>query len=306
LVERYRHPYTMIFTNWSENQNESDYFETPQNLYLLNRSNDFFVGLVENRISKISSVIFSALGSYLCIGMLYSIIWYEKFGSDSKRTLINRLFVYFWLCPMIWEATVQQVDIIRYIFPAAFNDEFWSVFINLWTFFGTALLQFVQTSLPGKDFPDIWICSGENPNLDLTPSYKSVFLNNFIKIFSLFIQIVISIKIKHYKWKTDPNEVARNPKSKLFWIFSLKTDSVIDVTESIVPFGLVGLAMLLNAPRGKQNLEMLNQYPECLTEYFYTLIRPILTVSLACSIKLIRDHHYRNALAKEIRNMMDK
>jgi hypothetical protein len=348
LVERYRHPYTMIFTNWSENQNESDYFETPQNLYLLNRSNDFFVGLVENRISKISSVIFSALGSYLCIGMLYSIIWYEKFGSDSKRTLINRLFVYFWLCPMIWEATVQQVDIIRYIFgpmpkfvcrinyflklhftihalilldfivvaryififwlknPAAFNDEFWSVFINLWTFFGTALLQFVQTSLPGKDFPDIWICSGENPNLDLTPSYKSVFLNNFIKIFSLFIHIVISIKIKHYKWKTDPNEVARNPKSKLFWIFSLKTDSVIDVTESIVPFGLVGLAMLLNAPRGKQNLEMLNQYPECLTEYFYTLIRPILTVFLACSIKLIRDHHYRNALAKEIRNMMDK
>ena len=106
-----------------------------------------------------------------------------------------------------------------------------------------------------------------------------------------------------YKWKTDQNEITRDPKSKIFWIFSLKTDSVIDLTESIVPFGLVGLAMLLNAPRRKISLEKLNAFPDCLTEYFYTLIRPILTVFLAGSIKLIRDQRYRNVLAKEIRNM---
>ena len=75
---------------------------------------DFFSGLFENRISKFLSLAFSWFGSITCIGMLYSIIWYERFGSDYKRTLINRLFVFFWYGPMLWEATVQQVDILRY------------------------------------------------------------------------------------------------------------------------------------------------------------------------------------------------
>ena len=202
------------------------------------------------------------------------------------------------------------IAMARYIFifwlknPAGFNDEFWSTLINLWTFMATALLQFTQIFLPGKDYPDTWICSGENPTLDQNSNYKTATPNNIIKLASIVIHVAISLRINYYKWKIDENEEARNPRSKIFWIFSLKTDSVIDVTESIVPFGLVGLAMLLNAPRRKINLEKLNQYPEYLTEYFYTLVRPILTVLLAASIKLIRDQRYRNTMVKEIRNIL--
>ena len=76
-------------------------------------ANDYFSGLFENRVSKVFSLAFSWFGSIVCIGMLYSIIWYERFGSDYKRTLINRLFVFFWYCPLLWEASVQQVDILR-------------------------------------------------------------------------------------------------------------------------------------------------------------------------------------------------
>jgi len=205
---------------------------------------------------------------------------------------------------------LDMIMISRYIFifwlknPAGFNHEFWSTLINLWTFMATALLQFTQIFLPGKDYPDTWICSGQDPNQDPNPHYKTATPNNIIKLASVVIHVAISLRINYYKWKVDENEVARNPKSKIFWIFSLKTDSVIDVTESIVPFGLVGLAMLLNAPRRKINLEELNKYPECLSEYFYTLVRPILTVLLAGCIKLIRDQRYRNTMVKEIRNML--
>ena len=58
------------------------------------------------------------------------------------------------------------IAVARYIFifwlknPAGFNDEFWSTMINLWTFVATFLLQFTQIFLPGKDYPDTWICSG--------------------------------------------------------------------------------------------------------------------------------------------------
>ena len=202
------------------------------------------------------------------------------------------------------------IAIARYIFifwlknPVAFNDEFWSTMINLWSFLATALLQFTQNFLPGKDYPDTWICSGEDPNLDPSQYYKTVTPNNIIKLASIIIHVAISLRINYYKWKIDRNEVARNPRSKIFWIFSLKTNSVVDVTESIIPFGLMAIGMVMNLPRRNINLEKLNQYPECLTEYFYTLMRPILTILLAGSIKLIRDERYRNTMVKEIRNLL--
>jgi hypothetical protein len=78
-----------------------------------NKIPDFFSGLMENRVSKIVSLIFSAVGAYLVILFIYSIIWYQKFGSDDKQTLLNRLYINFWGFPLLWLATVQQVDITR-------------------------------------------------------------------------------------------------------------------------------------------------------------------------------------------------
>ena len=202
------------------------------------------------------------------------------------------------------------IAIARYIFifwlknPAGFNDEFWSTLINLWTLLATALLQFTQIFLPGKDYPDIWICSGENPNLDPNSEYKTVTPNNIIKLASVIIHVAISLRINYYKWKVDENEVARTPRSKIFWISSIKIDSAVDITESIIPFGLMAIGLIMNLPRRKINLEKLNQYPECLNEYFYTLVRPISALLLAGSIKLIRDEHYRNTMVKEIRNIL--
>ena len=103
----------MLLENCS---NTGDLRPGPDALAFQAANADFFSGLFENRASKIAVVTFSIVGSYVSIAMLYSIVWYQKFGSDGKRTLINRLFVYFWFCPLAWEATVQQVDIIRYIF----------------------------------------------------------------------------------------------------------------------------------------------------------------------------------------------
>jgi hypothetical protein len=38
------------------------------------------------------AVVLSVLLSLVLIPSLYGIIWFERFGSDSKRTLINQLF----------------------------------------------------------------------------------------------------------------------------------------------------------------------------------------------------------------------
>ena len=52
---------------------------------------DYFLDLFENRPSKIIAVTSSVVLNMIYLPILYSIIWYEKFGSDKKRTVLNKL-----------------------------------------------------------------------------------------------------------------------------------------------------------------------------------------------------------------------
>ena len=55
-----------------------------------NYSGDFFSGLTEDKPVKTFCLTFATLVSFVLPFFLYSIIWFEHFGSDNKRTLINR------------------------------------------------------------------------------------------------------------------------------------------------------------------------------------------------------------------------
>ena len=58
----------------------------------ISQTEKLFIQLFENSPSKIVSVIVTViLVVFLTFGN-FGIIWYEKFGSDKKRTLINKLF----------------------------------------------------------------------------------------------------------------------------------------------------------------------------------------------------------------------
>ena len=54
-------------------------------------NSDYFLDLFENRPSKIIAVTSSVVLNMIYLPILYSIIWYEKFGSDKKRTVLNKL-----------------------------------------------------------------------------------------------------------------------------------------------------------------------------------------------------------------------
>ena len=53
---------------------------------------DYFNGLFENKPSKIVFMTASIVIMLVCVVLCYSIIWYERFGIDAKRTIINQLF----------------------------------------------------------------------------------------------------------------------------------------------------------------------------------------------------------------------
>ena len=61
-----------------------------------NATCDFFSGLIENRPSKIIFMSVSLLLMLVSIVLSYSIIWYERFGIDAKRTILNQIFALQW------------------------------------------------------------------------------------------------------------------------------------------------------------------------------------------------------------------
>jgi len=56
-------------------------------MVVFNETDDFFDELFENRMSKTFAIITSGFGTITGLILIYSIIWFERFGSDDKRTL---------------------------------------------------------------------------------------------------------------------------------------------------------------------------------------------------------------------------
>jgi hypothetical protein len=82
---------------------------------LVDNAIDFFSGLFESRPSKVIALLFSGLGGMVLLLLLYSIIWYERFGSDNKRTLLNKLVSSLcWTC-FEWFFSIRIVDMLRYM-----------------------------------------------------------------------------------------------------------------------------------------------------------------------------------------------
>ena len=142
--------------------------------HLNGNSSDFFEGLFQNRASKVASICFSITVACTILPLLYGIVWFEKNGSDQKRTMINKFVTSFCLTFFEWFFIIQTIDTLRYMHgplpefictaqitlknsiyaqillflngiliskyififwlknPAAFNDDFWSLFVNIW------------------------------------------------------------------------------------------------------------------------------------------------------------------------------
>ena len=87
---------------------------------------DFYHGFFQMRLSLILFASYSVIVTPIAIGFLYSIIWYEHNGSESRRTLVNQL-----VSPICWTciayiAIPQSVDFCRY-----FNGPHSHVLCNL-------------------------------------------------------------------------------------------------------------------------------------------------------------------------------
>jgi hypothetical protein len=208
-------------------------------------SSNFFQGFYDPKLSNTLSVIFSTVGTLLLIPLLYGIIRYEKYGSNNKRTLLNK-FVSAWCWASIEYLLLCQVpNIARHIFgpmsqincriqmhleiivsvqillildgiifgryffifwlknPVAFNDDFWSHFLNIWIVIFSIISSISFFMVSSKQPALYYICIGQILDLDQnTPQTDSMSFLNILIAFTIIAHSVILLRKTVYKMKS--------------------------------------------------------------------------------------------------------
>jgi len=306
-----------------------------------NFTSDYFHGLFEARPSKTISMTLSMLlmlvGSILC----YSVIWYEHYGVDAKRTILNQLqslqcwaalqfmicvtflewFRYIsgpmpkfpcWLHVIVKEAIVSKLLLLqtgliisRYAFifwlknPAAFNDEFWCLFINRWVNLFSVLSQFVFIYWPGRQRIGYYFCIGKDPLKDNILPTKNNISHNIIVYASLITHILMSMRIFWYKNKiknsvTDSVCVQRN-----IFIKSLEKQSISDfvtLTCGLMCSIAFGFFILKYSKIEPCNY---NYYPDYLAVYWIQLLNTPLIFNLVIILCYIKNQTMRTIMIRE-------
>ena len=135
------------------------------------------------------------------------------FKTIIRSCFVTQLFLY-----------IDAISVIKYIFifwlknPAAFRDEFWIIFINAWIKGFGFIYNFVWFFKAEHQIINFYICTGKDPTEDLK---KPLIIYNTVEISSIVLQILVSLRIKFYKFQT-MNEQERS---------SFKNSFLFDVSK---------------------------------------------------------------------------
>ena len=76
---------------------------------------DFFAGAFQNGPLKVFAILITILCVIFLVSSGYGMIWYERYGSDKKRTLINRLFTSTCWTGIQFYTLIMPVEVVRYV-----------------------------------------------------------------------------------------------------------------------------------------------------------------------------------------------
>jgi hypothetical protein len=274
------------------------------------------------------------------MSLVYGIIWFERHGSDQKRTLLNKLVSSFcWSC-VEWFFIIQFFDMIRYVYgplpaglcllenhlrfaiftqqmlftdgiiltryififclknPAAFNDDFWYLVINVWIVAFSFLSQIVSAMMPGRSTLYFYICSGKSPLRDEDIPPKVGLTQQLVTIVSILLHIYILVKIHLYSKKVTVSQSFRISFTKM----SIFNNSLSDLTTCFVTV-VLGLVVVIFTWQANQiPVKNFNCYPNYLFEYFLRMVGPNIFWITLVSLYYFRNDKLRHSITSELRN----
>ena len=120
---------------------------------------------------------------------------------------------------------MDAIMISRFMFifvlrnPSAFQDDFWSLFGNIWILSFCCLGQIVSELMLGCENLNTNICVGKNifiPSECLKVTRNDRF-NGSIAFFTLIVHVFVNIKIQIFKWKRPADQHQISQKTRISW-----------------------------------------------------------------------------------------
>ena len=310
----------------------------------LNSTSDFFDGVFEKRLSKTFFELFAFIAIPTVVALSYSIIWYERYGQDAKRTIVNKIFSSLCWTSIEFTLLVCIPDLSRYLLgplpeflcwfhliiknglfakilllqtgliilryacifwlrnPAAFNDDFWSRFINIWVLKISYSSQFVFVYLPGQHPMSYYICVGENPKADLKQPLKFNISFYILLIICIVTHILMSLRIFIYK-----HQIKNKIDSQIFLQkYASLNNSQSFFGSSTITFSLVALAAfgILFSKIVHLDPQELNDFPNYLFVYWMHLVNAPLTCILLLLLCYARNEFMRKTMIRELKDFL--
>jgi hypothetical protein len=261
---------------------------------IVNVNETTFTAFYEWSPSKIIEILLSILSIFLVTPWLMYIIWYERYGDNHRRTLINQLVAsqfYYWVFYNLFGQSLdvaitafgpfgsqlcyiqlcirevvgfQLIQLYTYIFtikyiyifvlknPSGVHEEFWCVFINIWSLLMNCITEFVHQFMPGRNVPKFYICTGRFDNSLINEKVKINYVLNFYLILALIWYFFAAFKIhkykKHIEGITTVSVVVQDSKTKLALLLKDTFNaSLVNLAMIAATFLLLSVFLIIRA-----------------------------------------------------------
>ena len=181
--------------------------------------------------------------------------------------------------------------------PAAFQDDFWNLLLNIWIIGYSIIAQGISYLMSGRYTIYYYICTGKNPLPDENIPIKSGLHLQILSLIVLLLHILVSLRTYFYKQKIEPK-----PKQQIRPLYSTEKDSLSDLTTSV---GIVLASSFVTIIIWKMNqikMTDFNCYPNYLYEYFFRMIAPNLFSSIVVLLHFKRNPKFRATIKNEYIN----
>ena len=130
---------------------------------------------------------------------------------------------------------IDALALTRYIYifhlknPAAFQDEFWHLFINIWMIGANTLIQCATMPFEFQGLPAYLACRGKNDQIHETQNVLYFF---HAQIISAVLHAFIYLRIWMFRRKSKVSNITSYRNIKSLFLADLNKESLMDIAES--------------------------------------------------------------------------
>jgi hypothetical protein len=307
-----------------------------------NVSRDFFPYISQNNPYKIIFLVISIFGILVGPPALYSAVWFEKYGSDNKRTLINMLFsMTSWTC-IGFIIFVQIPETLRYIYgllpyficytSIAMRGSFVCMFLlYIDASIITRFIFIFCLNNPAAFNDDFWfkfICiwiQGASLISQWTWHFLATYqplsfyictgedpdqmLKNrpkvygIVELFSLALNLLLYLKIYRYKKRSPIQPQTQGRFVKGLILRDVEKQSITTLANNALGILYFGISMIVAIKINNTKPEDLNKYPNNLLAHYRSLVTPSLGIFLIILTCFLKQK-YRKAIYDEVEKLV--